>query len=247
VKNGGFEDLKNEAMVEYLSRNERPNRSSTKIQSVHPCDEPNLGARRMHSHVSIVSLEADTVSIDEESSLADDNFGYQRRKRARRSKKSVHFVDMNLSSDEMPVEVVSIKHKLEFDTENLYWTRKELSCIQREAKMIIAFDVNVRDYVDAFQQCRDRTLKRHNTNVGESLVLTDELPCFVDGLREGWRGLEIFSSSQKSRQIEVRKIVRTVVAAQQDYDLAQKAASLTTLSGEWAQFVGRMEYEMSRT
>lgn len=219
-----------------------PTTCSVNCESTQCNTERTISCGRVHSHVSIISLDANSRCLDDDDSMTSDcGFLKPQRKRLRLLTKSVRFVDTNTCSDLKPLELVSVSNNVEYEAENVCWSCEDLSRFHGEAKMMYGYSADVRDYVDAFQKVRDHFFN-FNSIHAISGFSRDEFHTFVQGLCDGWRVLECFASAQRNRERQVRKVVETIVAAQKLSNLAEIASSLTATSVAWAAAIGRAEH-----
>lgn len=201
---------------------------------------------RIDSSSSIVSLYGYSSCTDEDDSIVSESGVFEHpRKKARLFKKSVRFVDVNLCCNNKPINIIQVSDSVDFDEiKKLFWSREDLRRFQTEAKIMHATDSDIRDYVDVYHRARHHFV---NSRTNLSIPLSsNEFHIFVDGLYDGWHGLESFSPTEQIRKRDVQKIVQSIVAAQKELKLADIAASLSAPSSAWAWVIGQAESQNAR-
>ena len=195
---------------------------------------------------SYVSLEDDCYSYDDCSVFSDIEpiTPPHQNKRIKLLKKSVRFVDMEISQKDsyLPLLQTRMIHPISNDFQDeLFWSKKELVQIQSEAKLVQATDPDVQEYVQAFRHIQELvTLSGSDLAVDSSA----DYDLMLDGLRDGWRGLECYGSSLLAQKQRTRNIIQTILASQNDPTrLADVANSLSAPSVAWSVALGVATHE----
>jgi hypothetical protein len=201
---------------------------------VHSEDEYTLDSQVSTSKRQLQSSDCAEVSDDESCCCTDDAFERPKKRLRVDKKKSVRFAE-ELTTAKVLHESKSIPALKSDMYSELFWSKKELQEFQTDCKITQSTDYEVQEYVEAFRVLEDSVMKSDLT-MGSSA----DFDTFLDGLKDGWLGLECYGTNNAVRKSRTRQYVRTVIATQHScpHKLGEIATNLSAPSVRWVVALG---------
>ena len=206
--------------------------------------------------VSIVSDVEDGIINDDESNCfsedlaahIEDEFDHpvihiRKKVRGNVQKKSVRFADDKFMETRFIPEFPPDGNERS-SLMSMFWSQAELNQIKMDARLEQALNCDISDYIEAFEKayehfvCKSPSLDMKKGGLVGTLV-------FENGLKDGYRGFELFSSLQSLRQRRARSYVKSMVEKQNSHNFDEQLIVSTAASLRWAQFLGMTEAKMA--